>query len=146
MKFFHPSRFVVFYGVAAVLVGVFLLLDVWLTIDYRFWANVALLAIALLVNVFTFRYAFWSNWRANRIGRIYLNKCLVLSLVLDQIVLASWWDAEYPGRQHVRFAVYALGAVVYVPMVISLWQEQRKDRRHRREWLAMMPPPRRRLD
>lgn len=117
------------YGVPVLLVSLFLLGDLWWTLDYELAANIAIAVLAVAVNVFTILYGFRSNWRANRIGRIFLRKCVFLSLVLNQIVFAVWFDSEYPGRQHVRFAIYALGAIAYVAMVISLWHEQQNDRR-----------------
>lgn len=94
-----------------------------------FAANVALLALAGLVTVFTLVYLFRSPWWRNRVGRIYAMKSVVLSAVLDQIVLSIWWDADYPGRQAIRFTIYALGALVYLPMIWSLVLEQQRDRR-----------------
>lgn len=117
-----------FYLACAILIAIILLCDILFDINYQFGANLALLVLAALVNAFTLLYAIRSKWRSNRIGRIFLAKCAVLSLVLDQIVLAVWWDLEFPGRQHVRFAIYALGALVYIPMLISLWCEQQRDR------------------
>lgn len=117
-----------FYLACAVLIAIILVCDIWFDIDYQFGANLALLVLAALVNAFTLLYVVRSKWRSNRIGRIFLAKCAVLSLVLDQIVLSVWWDLQYPGRQHVRFAIYALGALVYIPMLISLWREQQRDR------------------
>lgn len=117
-----------FYLACAILIAIILLCDILFDINYQFGANLALLVLAALVNAFTLLYVIRSKWRSNRIGRIFLAKCAVLSLVLDQIVLAVWWDLEFPGRQHVRFAIYALGALVYIPMLISLWCEQQRDR------------------
>lgn len=117
------------YGLPVIAVTLFLLGDIWWTLDYQLAANIAIAILAGAVNTFTILYATRSNWRANRIGRIFLRKCIFLSLVLDQIVFAVWFDSEYPGRQHVRFAIYALGAIAYVAMVISLWNEQQSDRR-----------------
>lgn len=94
-----------------------------------FAANVALLVLAGLVNVFTLIYLFRSPWWRNHVGRIYAVKSVVLSAVLNQIVLSIWWDADYPGRQAIRLAIYALGALVYVPMIWSLVLEQQRDRR-----------------
>lgn len=134
-------RFRWLYAGSVVAVGGFLLSDVWFEVDYKFWANVSLAVMAILVNAFTVRYAFWSRWRSNDIGRIYFTKCVVLSMVLDQIVLASWWDTDYPGRQHLRFAIYAIGAVAYVPMFVSLVWHQRKDKKFRDDWGSVMPFP-----
>ncbi|SHU17881.1 Uncharacterised protein [Mycobacteroides abscessus subsp. abscessus] len=53
---------------------------------------------------------------------------MALALVLWQIVLASWWDTEFPLRQQIRYLIYTLGAIVYIPMLISLWSEQQRDR------------------
>ena len=94
-----------------------------------FAANVALLVLAGLVNVFTLIYLFRSPWWRNHVGRIYAVKSVVLSAVLNQIVLPIWWDADYPGRQVIRLAIYALGALVYLPMIWSLVLEQQRDRR-----------------
>ena len=119
------------YAAAVALITVILALDVWFDIDYRLAANVSLVIVAVFVNVFTVLYWARSRWWANRIGKIYLAKSIVLSLFLTQIVVASWWDTDYPGRQHIRFAIYTLGAVVYLPMICSLWREQTRDRANR---------------
>ena len=119
------------YAAAVALITVILALDVWFDIDYRLAANVSLVIVAALVIVFAVLYWARSRWWANRIGKIYLAKSVVLSLVLAQIVVASWWDTDYPGRQHIRFAIYTLGAVVYLPMICSLWREQTRDRANR---------------
>lgn len=119
------------YGLAVALIVAVLFMDVWFEPDYEFWANVALIVVAVLVVVFAGLYGARSKWWTNRIGKIYLAKSLVLSLVLVQIAVGVWWPGEYPGRQHVRFAIYTLGAVVYLPMIVSLWREQNRDRRYR---------------
>lgn len=120
------------YAAAVALITVILALDVWFDIDYRIAANVSLVIVAVFVNVFTVLYWARSRWWANRIGKIYLAKSIVLSLFLSQVVVATWWDTDYPGRQHIRFAIYTLGAVVYLPMICSLWREQNRDRGPRR--------------
>lgn len=114
--------------VAMLVVGLTLVADVWISIDYRLAANISLLCIAVLVNTFTGFYLTRSKWWTNRIGRIYLAKCLVFSLVLVQIALTLWGDADYPYRQQIRFAIYTVGAIVYVPMLVSLLRLQRADR------------------
>ena len=93
-------------------------------------ANISLLAAAGLAILFTGLYGFRSNWRANRIGKVFLVHCVLMGLVLAQIVLA-WWDPDYPARQHVRFIIYAGNAVAYMPMIWTLWREQRRDRDRR---------------
>ena len=119
------------YAAAVALIVVVLALDVWFDIDYRIAANVSLVIVAVFVNVFAVLYWARSRWWANRIGKIYLAKSVVLSLFLSQVVVATWWDTDYPGRQHIRFAIYTLGAVVYLPMICSLWREQTRDRANR---------------
>jgi amino acid transporter len=116
-------------AVAAVMVCFAFVLDLFVELDYRLAANISLLCVALLVNVFTLLYLFRSIWWKNEIGKIYLAKCLVLSAVLDQIALSLWWDLDYPFRQQIRFAIYTLGAVAYLPMLVSLLREQSRDRR-----------------
>lgn len=96
-------------------------------------ANIALLALAVMVAVFTLLYVTRSPWERNTVGRIYAAKSIVLSLVLMQITVSSWVSLDYPGRQPIRFAIYTLGAVVYVPMLWVLWREQQRDRRRVRE-------------
>lgn len=105
--------------------------DIWLTIDYEFDANISLIYLAVLVTVFTVLYGLRSNWRANRVGRVFLIKSVFLSLVLGQIVLSSWWDADYPLRQQIRFILYTAGAWTYASMVVTLCREQNRDRRNR---------------
>ncbi|SIE45753.1 Uncharacterised protein [Mycobacteroides abscessus subsp. abscessus] len=113
-----------------IIVGVFVS-DVWFTIDYRLGANLSLIFAASFVTAFTLLYGFRSRPGSNRIGKVFLVKSEVLALVLWQIVLASWWDAEFPLRQQIRYTIYTLGAIVYIPMLISLWREQQRDRSQR---------------
>lgn len=120
-----PTRAGVVAGVLVVLAVI--VLDIWLPVDYRLAANVALLGVAALVVVFTLLYSVRSPWWTHRLGRVYWSKCVVLSLILVQISMAIWWDLEYPGRHYVRFAIYGLGFVIYVPMLVSLWREQQRD-------------------
>lgn len=96
-------------------------------------ANVALLVLAVMVVAFTLLYVIRSPWERNRVGRIYAAKSIVLALVLAQISVSSWVSLEYPGRQPIRLTIYTLGALVYVPMLWSLWREQQEDRRQHRE-------------
>lgn len=103
--------------------------DIWFDIDFRLAANVSLIYVAVFTTTFAVLYGFRSRWWSNRIGRIFLVNSVVLPLVIAQIVLSTWWDADYPGRQQIRFVIYSLGAVVYVPMLVSLWREQQRDRR-----------------
>lgn len=102
--------------------------DVWFDIDYRFAANIALGIMALLVVSFTLLYVLRSHWQSNRIGLIYAVKCGALSMVLVQATVASWWNLDYPGRQQIRFMIYAVGALVYIPMIVSLVRQQQRDR------------------
>ncbi|AQT82509.1 hypothetical protein B1R94_02430 [Mycolicibacterium litorale] len=116
------------YGIALLLVFGTVLSDVWLDIDFQRWANIALLAIAVLVTTFGALYGLRSRWRTNPIGKVFFAKSMVLPLVLWQGAASSWLSTEYPGRQHVRFVIYALGVAVYIPMLISLYREQQRDR------------------
>ncbi|KLI05015.1 MULTISPECIES: putative phage holin [Mycolicibacterium] len=111
-------------GVAATITS-----DIWFDVDYGLNANIALLCIAVLAVLFAVLYAGRSRWWTNRIGKIYLAKSLILALVLLQAVVSVWWQDDYPGRQIIRFIIYSLGAVTYVPMLWSLWREQQRDRR-----------------
>lgn len=113
-------------GVAATIVA-----DIWVDVRYGLAANVALLCIGVLAVAFAALYGCRSRWWTNRIGKIYLAKSLILALVLVQAVVSVWWQDDYPGRQIIRFIIYSLGAVVYVPMLVSLWREQQRDRRGR---------------
>lgn len=119
-----------FTGLCAASVGVVLLADIWWfdTDDYRVGANVSLIYIALLTAVFTARYAFWSRWWNSRVGPTYLALKLLMTLVLWQIVIATWWELDYPGRQQIRFAIYSLGAVAVLAMINRLVHEQRRGR------------------
>lgn len=111
-------------GVAAVLLG-----DIWWfdERDFQRAANMSLIYLAVLTTIFTVRYAGWSQWYVNRIGRSYLVFKIVMSMVLIQIVVATWWDPDFPGRQHLRFLIYSLGAIAAIPMLSALIREQRAD-------------------
>ncbi|WP_187328496.1 hypothetical protein [Rhodococcus sp. WS3] len=95
-------------------------------------ANVALLALTVLVTTFTLIYIFRSPWRKNHVGKIYATKSVFLSLVLIQVSVSIWYSPDYFSRQPIRLAIYALGALVYVPMIWSLLREQQADRASRR--------------
>lgn len=120
----------------AVLVG-----DVWWNPNYTLMANIAVLVMASLVTVFTCLYGFRSRWKANRIGRIYLTKSVIIAVFLWQVALSVWWDTDYPGRPHVRFVIYTLGGVAYAAMLVSLWREQRRDRKALEDFERIMPMP-----
>lgn len=113
-------------GVAATIIS-----DIWVDMDYELAANVSLIYIAILTVAFAALYGCRSKWWTNRIGKVYLAKSVILALVLVQAVLSVWWQDDYPGRQVIRFVIYSLGAVVYVPMLVSLWREQQRDRKRR---------------
>ncbi|MGQ9348971.1 putative phage holin [Mycolicibacterium gilvum] len=102
--------------------------DIWAPIDYRVAANVSLIYVAALTTIFVLLYGIRSNWRANQVGRTLFAKSVVLPFVLWQIVLATWWDTDFPYRQQVQFIIYSLGAVAYVTMTVLLWREQQSDR------------------
>lgn len=118
------------YSVAILAITGVLISGIWFQIDYRLWANVALIAVSALVTTFTVLYFTRSKWWANTIGEIYLKKSIILSAVLLQIAVANWIDDDFPSRQSIRFVIFTLGAVVYVPMIVSLWREQQRDRKH----------------
>jgi len=103
--------------------------DIWLDIDYDMGANVSLIYIAVLATIFAVRYAVWSKWWTNRIGKIYVIKSIILALVLAQAVVSVWCTDDYPGRGMIRFAIYSSGAIAFLPMIVSLVREQRRDRK-----------------
>lgn len=120
------------YLVGAAAVAATIISDYWFTIDYEIAANVSLIYIAVLTISFTVLYGWRSRWWTNRIGKVYLAKSIILALVLIQAAMSVWWQDDYPGRQIIRFVIYSLGAVAYVPMLVSLWREQNRDRQRRK--------------
>ncbi|AEK07793.1 hypothetical protein FDI59_gp042 [Mycobacterium phage Yoshi] len=121
-------------GVAAVLL-VFLL-DEWLDIDYGLAAKWSLTVFAGLLLVFVFLYGLRSRWRSNRIGRVFFTKSVFVALVVCQGCVSAWGGADYPYRDVIRFVIYASGVIAYAPMIITLWCEQRRDRRRREAAVA----------
>lgn len=100
--------------------------------DYSLMDTVAafsILLLSVLTAAFTLLYFFRSPWWFNIIGKIYLFKSALISLVLLQGSVSIFWSMEYPGRVWVRTVIYALGSIAYVPMIIALWREQSRDRR-----------------
>ena len=121
------------YGFCGLIVGATFVSDIWWDPDYRAAADWSLACIAVSSTLFAIRYAFWSKWWTNRIGKVYLAKSIILPLVLIQAAAVTrWWDGDYPGRDPIRFAIYALGSAALVSMLVTLWQEQRRDRRARK--------------
>lgn len=117
----------VYGGGIAIIVATFLL-DTWLPIDYELAASWSLTFLALFVTAFTIRYGIWSNWGANRIGKVLLAKSIFLTIALLQIAASVWIGTDYPHRHQIRFVIYALGALAYSTMVVVLWREQHADR------------------
>jgi len=118
------------YVAGAAVIAATFIADLYFSINYRIAANVSLVFIAAFTTFFAALYGVRSNWQGNRIGRIFFAKSVVLPLVLWQIVLSVWWDTEYPFRQQIRFVIYTLGGVAFITMIVSLWNEQRRDRRN----------------
>lgn len=116
-----------FYVLAGLALLMSLVADFWSEPDYRLAGSVALIAVAVLAGVFTALYVGRSRWWVNRIGKVYATKSIVLAVVLTQAVLAVWWPGDYPYREQIRYCVYTLGAVVYVPMILTLWRAQHTD-------------------
>lgn len=105
--------------------------DIWCDVDYQRAADISLIYVAVLAAVFAVRYAFWSKWWTNRIGKINMAAAVLLALVLLQGMAAVWWTDEFPGRQVARFVIYSMGATAYVPMIVALVREQRRTPRTR---------------
>ena len=137
-RFLAWVNIMILAGVAATVLS-----DVWFDPNYKTLANLSLLAMAALVVFFTALYIGRSRWSSNKIGLIYAVKCAALSMVLVQATVASWWDLEYPFRQQIRFMIYTIGALVYIPMIVSLFREQQRDRKGERDRISPRPdaPP-----
>lgn len=103
-----------------------LVADLWTEPNYRLAGSVALITVAALTTVFTVLYVGRSRWWANRIGKVYATKSVVMAVVLVQAVVAVWWPGDYTYREQIRFCVYALGTIVYVPMIVTLLREQKR--------------------
>lgn len=93
----------------------------------------ALFALAIVVVAFTLIYAIRSSdgWKHNRVGRVYLAKSVVLSIVLVQISASVIYQSDYWNRDTIRLIVYGSGIAAYLWMMKSLLREQREDRRSR---------------
>ncbi|BCI54922.1 hypothetical protein NIIDNTM18_42000 [Mycolicibacterium litorale] len=127
------------YGIGITGIAATFIAGFWVDIDYGLAADISLVYVAGLTTIFVLMYGLRSNWRANRVGKIFFVKGVVLPLLLWQVVTSVWWGSEYPGRQHIRFAIYSLAAVAYLAMVVALWHEQRRDRRSKDELLDVEP-------
>lgn len=71
-----------------------LIADIWYEIDYSVAADVSLIYIAILSAAFAVRYAGWSKWWTNRIGKVYLAKSVILALVLVQTMVSVCWQRD----------------------------------------------------
>lgn len=106
---------------ALVLIG-----DIFLPIDMRVAANVSLLGMALGTTVFAVGYGLRSNWWNSRIGPTYLAYKASMAMVLWQIAVAVWITDTWPGRHHVRYAFYSLGAIFTVVWALILRDAQKR--------------------
>lgn len=91
-------------------------------------ADVALTLMATAVVLFTILYGYRSAWNTNRIGKVFLVKSVLLSLVLVQVAVSVWTNSDYPFRDEIRLLIYASGFVAFVAMIRTLWREQQRDR------------------
>ena len=92
-------------------------------------ADVALLCLAVMASIFAGIYIFRSPWWKNRIGKVYALKNIIMVAVLIQISASVWISDDYMFRQPIRLFIYAAGALVHIPMIVTLLREQSKDRR-----------------
>lgn len=120
------------YGFCGLIVGATFVADIWCDVDYRAAADWSLACIAVWSTLFAIRYAFWSKWRTNRIGKVYLAVAILVALVLIQAAVTAWSSGDYPGRDPIRFAIYAMGSAAVASWLVTLWQEQRRNRRARK--------------
>lgn len=119
----------IYGGGGAVIVTTFLADMIGLPVDYWRAAAWSLTFGAVFVTIFTALYGTRSNWRSNRIGKIFLAKSVLLTAALWQIVATTWVGQDYPYRNEVRFVIYAVLALAYATMDIALIREQNSDRR-----------------
>lgn len=120
-----------FVRVSLLVIAVTLFSDIWFDVDMRVAANVAAVPMAVGATVFAVLYGLRSNWRASGIGRAYLAFKVTMAAVLWQIVIAVWVDTDWPGRQHVRYAIYSVGVVMTVVWVVTLIRVQNRARQDR---------------
>ncbi|QWY84732.1 membrane protein [Gordonia phage YungMoney] len=97
------------------------------------WGDVCLLAIAVMMSVFGLTYGFRSQWDTNDVGKIFLWKSAIVSVLFLQVALSSMTSSEYPGRDYVRPILYTLGFISYIAMEVSLVRRQQADRARVRE-------------
>lgn len=91
-------------------------------------ADIALTIMACTVLAFTLLYGLRSAWHTNRIGKVFLTKSAILSLVLIQVVVSVWTNSDYPFREIIRLIIYSSGVIAFIAMIRTLWQEQQRDR------------------
>lgn len=94
-------------------------------------ANTALLVLAVEMVIFTFTYAAGSPWWATPLGKIYIAKTVLLTLVLVQNTASALTSADYPGRHQIRLSIYAGGAIAMMLLWVMLRRYQREGKRSR---------------
>lgn len=119
----------IYAGGISIIVTTFLCDLLGLPVDYWRAAAWSLTFGALFVTIFTVLYITRSNWRSNRIGRIFCAKSVLLTLALWQIVATTWGGQDYPFRNEIRFIIYAMIALAYATMDVALVREQNHDRK-----------------
>lgn len=94
--------------------------------DWAVSADVSLIYMGVLAAAWAALYGFRSAWYRSHIGRAVLAQSVILAAVICQGAVSQWVSHEYPGRHQIRFALYSLGAIAFVSMLISLWREQQR--------------------
>lgn len=85
--------------------------------------TVVLILVATAASLtFTVRYAFFSKWWLNIVGKMQMNKSFALSLSLGLTTLNVLTNADYPGRDFIRFVVFTyLAASLWIQVFVLIW-------------------------
>lgn len=94
-------------------------------------AFLCLMAVEMVVFLGT--YAMYSPWWSTTLGRIYIAKTAMFTLVLTQNAASVLFDSDYPGRHPLRLAIYAGGSIM---MVVFWWTLRRIQREGKAARLA----------
>lgn len=102
-----------------------------MTIDMNV-GDAALVTLTVISIAYTMTYLLFSPWWITELGRTYMIKTTLFSLVLIQIAASVLTPAEYWGRDVVRPILYWVGAAALVLLWGLLLRIQKRGRAARR--------------
>ncbi|MEU2013120.1 hypothetical protein [Nocardia sp. NPDC019302] len=98
--------------------------------------NVLIVTVALKSTVLTVMYGHTSGWRFGPLGKAVILLVSGIAFVTIQASASIFTDASYPGRDHIRAALWTYVALSILWLLLTIYREQREGESVRSEGRA----------